>query len=280
MSELKLLIADIDGTLVNEERDMMPITLKVLKDLHKRGVYLGIASGRPLGIHIYENALEWGIDFPFDVWIGMNGGQLQDNVNDTYDEFYKLKPEYIKEIIELMAPFDANPFIYIGEDMLSKDVDEMMYASMKRHNINCTQVEKMADFWKEDTNKILFRLADAKMMPEIEKYCSEHQSPNYAYFKTQPTMMEFQDARINKGVAMKAFCEHNNIDLADVVAFGDTTNDNEMLKDAGLGVCLKQGSDDTKACADVITDYTNDEDGMGRYILDHIYPKYGWTIDE
>ena len=62
------------------------------------------------------------------------------------------------------------------------------------------------------------------------------------------------------------------------MAFGDTTNDNEMLKMAGWSVCLKQGSDDTKACADVITDYTNDEDGFGRYILDHVYPAMGWKL--
>lgn len=279
IDHVKLVVADIDGTLVNEPREMMPITRKVFQDLHKRGILLGIASGRPVGEHLYENAHEWGFDFDFDVWIGMNGGQLQDNVRKKYEEFYKLQPDTIKEIIELMEPIQANPFIYIGEDMLSLYIDEDMYSSMKRHNIKCEQVKDISDFWKNDTNKILFRLKSADQMPEVEKFCEEHKSDKYAYFKTQPTMMEFQDARINKGIALKAFCEANNISLDEVIAFGDTSNDNEMLKLAGWGVCLKQGSDDTKACANVITDYTNDEDGLGRYMVDHWYKEKGWTLE-
>ena len=114
IKNLKLLITDIDGTLVNTNRDMLDITRAVLKDLHNRGVYLGIASGRPLGIHIYEGAEEWGTGFDYDVWIGMNGGQLQDNVRNERNDYYQLQPKEIKEIIELMEPMDANPFLYIG----------------------------------------------------------------------------------------------------------------------------------------------------------------------
>ena len=202
IKNVKLLIADIDGTLVNQNRDMLDTTRAVLKDLHNRGVYLGIASGRPLGEHIYEGAAEWGIDFDFDVWIGMNGGQLQDNVRNTRNDYYQLQPTEIKEIIELMEPMDANPFLYIGEDMMSLYIDEEMVASMKRHNIECTTVNQLSDFWAHETNKLLFRLKSAEQMPEVEKYLSMHRSEKYAFFKTQPTMMEFQDARINKGFAL------------------------------------------------------------------------------
>lgn len=278
IENVKLIIADIDGTLVNEARDMQDITRKVLFDLHRRGVLLGIASGRPLGEHIYEAASEWGITFPFDVWIGMNGGQLQDNVSGQRKDFCCLQPAEIREIIQLMEPMDANPFIYVGEDMLSLYIDRDMTASMKRHNIQCSTVKDISDFWAHETNKILFRLKSAEQMPEVEKYLAAHRSDKYAFFKTQPTMMEFQDARISKSVAMQEFCRDNGIAMNEVMAFGDTTNDNEMLRDAGWGVCLCQGSDDTKACADALTDYSNDEDGMGRYLLDHVYPAMGWKL--
>lgn len=64
---MKLLVADIDGTLVNEPREMMPLTRAVLNDLHTRGVLLGIASGRPLGPHLYEQKDEWKVNFNFDM---------------------------------------------------------------------------------------------------------------------------------------------------------------------------------------------------------------------
>ena len=51
-----------------------------------------------------------------------------------------------------------------------------------------------------------------------------------------------------------------------MVAFGDTTNDNDMLQYSGLGVCMSNGSDDTKAIADDITKCSNDEDGFAQYM--------------
>lgn len=56
------------------------------------------------------------------------------------------------------------------------------------------------------------------------------------------------------------------MDLKDVMAFGDTSNDNEMLKVAGCGVCMINGTDDTKACANAITTYDNDHDGLAIYL--------------
>ena len=51
-----------------------------------------------------------------------------------------------------------------------------------------------------------------------------------------------------------------------MVAFGDTTNDNDMLQYSGLGVCMSNGSDDTKAIADDITKCSNDKDGFAQYM--------------
>ena len=283
INELRFLIADIDGTLVNEPRDMLDLTRKILEDLHKRGVLIGIASGRPLGEQIFRMAQDhWHLTFHPDCFIGMNGGQLQDSVSNTYEEFYKLEPESIKEIIGLMrsSGIDANPFIYIGEDMLSERRDEMMYAAMKRHNINCTVVDDISELWADATAKILFRLSDEKDMAPLEEFLAKHPSDRYAFFKTQPTMMEFQDPRVTKAIAMKAFCANNDIPVETVMAFGDMTNDNEMLKEAGWSVCLLNGSDDTKACADVITELDNDHDGFGHYMADHWYKPNGWTIPE
>lgn len=277
MKNLKMIVADIDGTLVNQPREMMPITRKALKILHKHGILLGIASGRPLGDHLYAVAEEtWHMDHGFDLFIGMNGGQIHDVLTGEDHGFYQLQPEDIEYIVRMMEPVDANPFIYIGEDMKSKYIDEMMYGSMKRHGIRCEQVKNISELWEHETPKLLFRLKSADQMPYAEQYANENKPDRYAAFKTQPTMLEFQDARVNKGLALEYFCRKHDIDLSGVMAFGDMTNDNELLQTAGYGVCLKNGSDDTKAAADAVTEYTNDEDGMGRWLFDHLLNEYGW----
>jgi Cof subfamily protein (haloacid dehalogenase superfamily) len=280
IKNIRLFVADIDGTLVNEPRHMMPLTRAILNDLHQRGILLGIASGRPVGPHLYEQKDSWKVNFDFDMWIGMNGNQVYDVHKNTYEKFYELAPETIAEIISFMAPMDANPFIYIGEDMLSKEVDAEMFASMARHHVNCTKVKNLSDLWAQPTEKILFRLKKAEQMPEAEALAASHPSKKYTAFKTQPTMLEFQDPRVNKGLGIERYCEANQIPLEEVMAFGDMSNDNGMMKTAGWSVCLKNGADDTKALANAITEYDNDHDGLGHYMIDHWYLPHGWKVPD
>ena len=113
-------------------------------------------------------------------------------------------------------------------------------------------------------------------MPEVEAYVASHPSPDYHAFKTQANLIEFCDRRINKSVSMLAFCQRHNLPIESVMAFGDMSNDRELLKEAGWGVCLLNGSDDTKACADEITEKTCADDGFADYVEKHILLPRGW----
>ena len=108
-----------------------------------------------------------------------------------------------------------------------------------------------------------------QQMPIIEEKISKLKGKNYVGFKTQADLMEFAHKDCNKGHALKKYCELHDIDLNDCIAFGDTTNDNEMLKIC-YGVCLKNGSEDTKRCAKIITDTICDEDGFADFVEKHI----------
>lgn len=263
------MIADIDGTLVNHDKELMPLTMQAFIELHNQGVLLGIASGRPVGDQLKANASRWGLDFQFDVIIGMNGGQLHDFVDNSYQEFYKLDKEIIHEVIDMMRPLGLNPFVYKTGYMLSGRLDEQMQASSIRNHEPAIPVKDEAELWEEDNAKLLFRLPqDQNEVEAIVTFAKAHPKPYYQSFLTGPMMLEFQDPRVNKGIALKAFCEKHQIELDEVIAFGDATNDNEMLVVSGLGVCLKNGREDTLALADVITEYDCNEDGVGHFLYD------------
>lgn len=266
-----LIIADIDGTLAGKGQEMMPITRRAFQELHKRGAKLGVASGRPASDTLIKRTQCWDLGFDLDVLVGMNGGQVLDQNTGKYEEFYKLKKEYIKEIIEMMEPTGLNPFVYKTGYMLSQYLDERMSASAMRNHEPAIPAKDISELWEEDNAKLLFRLPDDESLVEgIVAFAKAHPKPYYQSFLTGPMMLEFQDPRVNKGLAVQKYCEENGIDLKDVIAFGDATNDNEMLEVAGLGVCLKNGLESTKAYADVVMDYTCEEDGVGRYLFDTI----------
>lgn len=267
MNKPKLVICDLDSTLIVKHQTLTPKAKEMIDTLRNNGVYFGVASGRPL-YQIRYSMKSWGYD-DFDVLIALNGSSLWDGIHQKEYNYYVLKKEWIKETIDLMSHFDTNPSVYRNNSQLFLKDDEMvrLYASLTSLPVEI--VEKEEDLYAEDTAKIMFRV-DEEIMPEVEKWVNEHPSDHFVGFKTQPGLMEFCDKRINKSYALKNFCEMQNIPLENVMAFGDTTNDNEMLKVAGTGVCMINGSEDTKAIADMITEKSCDDDGWADFMEKHV----------
>jgi len=77
---------------------------------------------------------------------------------------------------------------------------------------------------------------------------------------------EYMPPAINKSTGLAWFAESVGLTIDDCVAFGDSSNDLEMLRDAGLGIAMANARDDVKAIAAHVSPYTNDEDGVGQEI--------------
>ena len=270
IKDVKLLVADVDFTLVDNKKEMLPITRDMLNELHRRGVLLGIASERPCGNHLKSRWIDWNLDSQLDLIIGMNGGEIFDTRKNKIDEYFMLKKKYIKEIIDFMEPTGINCFVYQGETSLVRWYDQHMQNSSIRNKEPMTFAKKDSDLWAKDNHKLLYRCKDEKEADLAIKVASEHPSPYYNYFKTAPIMVEFQDPRVNKGFALKKYCKDNGISLDNVIAFGDAQNDNSMLEIAGWGVSMLNGSDSTKKIADDVTDFDCDHDGLGLYIQKYL----------
>ena len=174
-----------------------------------------------------------------------------------------------------MSPLDLNPFIYRDDVMVASRMDEQMKASSERNSQDVHVAKDISELYETDISKIMFRMPES-VMPEAEKLFVNIKDKPYRAFKTQTTMLEFMDARINKGNALVYFCDNNDIPLESVIAFGDMTNDNELLETAGLGVCLFNGNNETKKIANDITEYDNNHDGIGHYLMKHIIEPKGW----
>lgn len=82
--------------------------------------------------------------------------------------------------------------------------------------------------------------------------------------------LEITCPEASKGTALKWLCEHLGIDVADAVAFGDASNDAPMLRAAGTGVAMLNGTAEAKAAADEVTTCDHNAGGEGRWILEHL----------
>lgn len=270
IEKLSVVAADIDDTLLPKGKTMLPRTRAALQRLHQEGVLFGPASGRPLDWRTLEKAKEWELGFDFDFAIGMNGGELYDAETGKLEKYFLLSGEDIRTILKPIAHLDLNAIVYINgyDDIAALRMDDFMRDSQKRNhsNVSIGDVDYLSRY---DTGKIEIHLKPEDM-DEFMAACNANRSERWTVIKTFEgyghVTMEFVDPRVNKGYALRKFSEKRGIPLSEFMAFGDMDNDIGLLREAGWGVCLLNGADATKAVAQAITDYTVEEDGVGRYL--------------
>ena len=252
VNNVSLVIADIDGTICDDNKKISDRTIDVIKRLKAHGVGFGLASGRNTS-DLNKFADVWGLDGGFEVLIGLNGSELYDGFTGKNELFNTLTKEQIKEIVLMMEPLDLNPNLIIDQDHhLVKRIDERVKASLKRINRDIKVANDISDFWKEDALKIMFR-CPVERMPEVKKWVLAHPNPLYNGFQTDPGNYEFAPGNIDKGYAFKVFCDRHHVDSNTVMYFGDMMNDVPMFKACGLGVAMKNASEEALSACDDVT---------------------------
>ncbi len=268
MQNIKLVLTDIDGTLLNSNHEVTEKTIEAIKALKKQGILFGIASGRPY-LGVAKKIVDWKIEEYVDVLVTMNGVQLWDKSNNQHYQYFVLNKEYIKEILEEYAFLKLNPCFYVGNVLHCVEADPRSVRTVKNNALELKTVP-VEEFYKENREKIFFTM-DPSRMNEVETYYqnTHKESSPYKGLRSQADLFEFIDTRVSKSFGISEFCKMHGFTLNEVCAFGDTTNDIEMLRDCGVGVCMANGTDDAKSVSDVIT-LSNDEDGVADYIFNKI----------
>ena len=273
LEEIKVVIADIDMTLTAKGGDLPKVTKEAFEILHRNGVRIGLGTGREINQALKEMGKKWGLSFEFDFVVGMNGGMVLDHRNDNYWQTDYLTTEEMKNILYYMQPLVDKYKVAVNcegnENHNAMNISGELLESSRRHGfdfVDCTgDIERVCE---RPTFKFLFR-GEAENEAELREYFLKKFSDNYQIISTFPGTVEVMHKGIDKGSGLKKYVSWENIDLKDVIAFGDNENDNTMLMDAGWGVCLVDGSDGTKKCADDITEYDCESGGVGHYLFDH-----------
>ncbi|MBQ0064827.1 MAG: HAD-IIB family hydrolase [Firmicutes bacterium] len=266
--DVKLIICDIDNTLRSYPDPMSQFMINTMNEIHERGILFGLASGRPVD-DIIGSIQPWNLTFKPDVVIGMNGCEIWDEKDQTLTTTDLLDQQTLQEIMELMKGIPTYPRIYQDGAIKGIPGDPMIDMSAKKVGRRVDTCDTIDEFWKEENAKIMF-FCEPEHFEEVKEYCLAHQSEKYIAFQTGPILMEMCSPNATKGNGLKKYVEKYNIPLDLVMSFGDTSNDNSMLE-ITYGVCLLNGSEDTKAVAKEITEFTCKESGFAHYIHDHLF---------
>ena len=270
MPDIRLITLDLDGTLLNSKKELSPENAAALQWAADQGIEIVPTTGR-----FYGGMPEVIRNLPYLHYaITINGAQVYDVRNDVGIAKAEIP---VARAVELMAWLDQFPVIYDCfmdnwgwmTRSLQEKADEFApnehYAKMLKELR--TPVDELKAFLTErghDIQKSQFFAKDmdlrAKLMEEIPQ-----RFPDLIVSSAVVNNVEINDKNAHKGNAIRQLAEHLGLDMSQVLAFGDGSNDISMLQEAGIGVCMENGLDSVKAVADYITD-SCDEDGVAKAI--------------
>lgn len=249
---VKIAFFDIDGTLVDMETKIITNTmLEALKTLQKNGIKIIIATGRPpVAIPNFDN-------IKFDAYMAFNGAYCFNNKEVIFSN--PIDHEDVLQIIEngkqigrpvLLSRLDCN-----GANGCDPELEEFMAISKQSVDIK----ENFDEFAKENVYQIM-----VGVFPH-EREALLKDVKNAQLTTWWPKAGDIIPKNGGKGVAVEQILQYFGFTKDEAIAFGDGTNDVEMLEAVGVGVAMENATDDLKKVADVICPHVR-KDGVVQYL--------------
>jgi Cof subfamily protein (haloacid dehalogenase superfamily) len=260
----RLAAFDLDGTLLNSEHTLPPKNCEALGELAANDVLVVLVSGR-MHRSIQPISDQIGLENPI---ISYNGAMVR---HATTGEVYHHTPvpaDYAMAVVNdcveqnLHLNFCLNDELYVAERNAWSDLYET------RTGVPATPVGNLRELTGETPTKMLLIHTPEKLQPLLDSFQTNYAKKLYVT-QTQAEYIEFMNPEVTKGRALTALANQFNIPMDTVVAFGDSYNDESLLKTAGFGIAMANAVPPILACADHIT-ATNDDDGVAKAIWELI----------
>lgn len=270
MIDYKVVVLDVDGTLVTSDKKVTKKTAQAIELIKEKGLYFAIATGRP--VHSALAMIKsFELDHLLDFLICSNGVETYDLHTTERKKTFPLSKESVLEIGDIMKKFPIDYCLYDHDTVYASAYNDIVKAIAKR-NLLKPKIMSMNDLPIQETNKVVFTIFKDKF-DIVSSFQQSFEHDKYRCFFTEPELFEFVDKRVSKAEGIKAYIKDKDITLEQVITFGDAQNDIEMLSEVGLGVAMGNASNSIKAIAKDTT-LSNDEDGVARYLFKLFDPSY------
>lgn len=270
---LKLIALDIDGTLTDDSKKIMPDTRNTLLEIQKKGVRILLASARPTP-GLYDMAGQLKLKMYQGILMAYNGGKIVDaSDGKTLSEIH-MDQEQTRSLLQFLDTLPVTVILDDGVQFYVKDAKGYMVEyECKNNQMNYTEVEDLAGFLNFSPIKLLLS-ADPSHILKIQNTIAAHLDDTLTVVRTAPFFLEIIPSRINKGKGLQDVCRRIGVSMADTAAFGDSENDIPMLKAAGCGIAMANADQAVKDSADRVT-LSNNEDGIAYAIRNWLNLKIG-----
>jgi len=243
MTNFTIAAIDLDDTLLHSDGTISPYTLAQLSAWQQRGHKVVIATGRPP--RSIGGALP--VDLQTVPWVCYNGAEIHLGNQRIYANH--ISAEDTQTII-------AQLLTHSPQSLIGLEIDGQLYLNRTAQRSTPYQVADLQTLLQPAAKVLVFSENGdplARLAVDFPTTTQPLYSARYPHF------IQILATECNKAVALQHLVESWGATLADVVAFGDDTNDVEMVALSGRGVAMGNAVEEVKAVADYITDSNNDD---------------------
>ena len=263
MSRIKLIMSDIDGTILDKNHQLDSYLIELMPLLKQRDIPFVLASARsPLGIAPISKEL--GItDCPI---VCYNGALI--SLGDKILSQYSID----KSELLLLHDFLKKEFptvsinVYSGKDWLVNTIDEWVEIEATITG-ESPKVTSIADFIRDEKTLVhkLLLIDNTDTIQKLQKILSSIDFPQTNFYLSKDNYLEVTHNQVSKKQALLELAKYYQLSLTEIMTIGDNYNDIPMIETARLGVAMGNAPTEVKTCSNRVTD-SNDQNGVSKAI--------------
>lgn len=261
---IKLVLADVDGTLVTQDKVLTDRAIRAVRAVRNRGMRFAVTSGRPprgMAMLVEPLTLDGAI-------AGFNGGVFT-RPDLSVIEAKFLPEDAARETLQLLLDMGLDPWVYTADEWLIRDKDAPHRDREERTVRFPPRVVKDLGEFVAKAAKITGVSDDLDLVARAEAATQERVGNRATAARSQPYYLDVTHKDANKGFVLDYLCKLYGLDRSEVATLGDQPNDVPMFKGAGVSVAMGQASEAVKAQAKFTT-ASNEDEGFAKAIEQHV----------
>jgi len=263
---VKLLLADVDGTLVTQQKELTSRAIDAVHRLHGAGVMFAITSGRPpRGMAMLTGPLD--LKLPV---AGFNGGVIV-NPDMSVIEQRVLPAGLVAPVADMMGSFALDVWLYTGADWYvpkadGPHVDREAWTVKFQPRVMKDGVRGL----EQDVAKLVGVSDDHEAVRKAAEAVHDKFGDHVTAAASQPYYLDVTHPKANKGAVAQYLAARYKLAPDDIAAIGDQPNDVLMFAHSGLSIAMGNASPEVKRAARRVTTSNEDEgfaNAVERFIL-------------
>jgi Cof subfamily protein (haloacid dehalogenase superfamily) len=250
INKFKLVISDLDGTILESGQPIHPFTKEVVAKLPDLGIQFTLASGRSLA-SLRPYAEELKIDMP----LVLANGCIVQSLDGVIHFRITMPVEVTRKVIEITEKENSDLVIFSDDRLFYKQMTDNIFRIFGKLSNSIYEVgswDAIESHFSEVNKFMIIDWQSQENLKKLENIFDSELSTQADYLRTNINHLEVMPKGVTKATGLKQLVDSMGIRMDEIIAFGDFDNDAAMLAEVGLGVAVENACDLAKRNADLV----------------------------